>query len=161
MTGRLLHTLLACAFIKSALPGLSQLIGGRTEGCGPWVPAQAMIQSMLEADELANEGVVAAVGTRSFEGELSVEIEFCSVIKWSARGEETSAAEAGPRHPDKAGRDARTALLEILQSLKDAIRTGEVGEQHGGVRDHEGEDPEEFWQKASTTEWNDPGSRAG
>jgi hypothetical protein len=102
---------------------LSSLAGG-LKVRGPWVAAQAMIQGVLETDEFADERVVAAVGTRAFGGELSVEIKFGSVIKRSTRREKSGAAEAWSRHPDKAGWDARAALLKILQALKDSIRTG-------------------------------------
>lgn len=83
-----------------------------------------MIQGVFETDEFADERVVAAVGTWAFGCQLSVKIKFCSVIEWSTRREKARAAEARSRHPDKACRDARTALLKILQALKDSIRTG-------------------------------------
>ncbi len=82
-----------------------------------------MVQSMLEADEFAEDRVVATVGTGAFVGEHSIELKFRSVIAGCCVRHQTRPDQARPGDSHKAGRDALTAGMEILQSFEDLVST--------------------------------------
>jgi hypothetical protein len=88
-----------------------------------------MIQGMLETDEFADNCVVAAVGTWAFGGELLVKIKFGSVIDRDARRDQSCATQTWSRDSDKTSGDGVTAILEVLQALKNSIGTGQARQQ--------------------------------
>ena len=83
---------------------------------------------MLEADEFAEEGCVAAVGVWGFPAEEEVELDFGIEAVWCGV-EEAGAFEAGAGDFDEVAFDGLAAGAGVFQSAEDEVGAGKLVEE--------------------------------
>ena len=86
---------------------------------------EAVVEGVLEADEFAEEGFVAAVGVWGFLAEEVVELDFGIE---AVRGglEEAGAFEAGPCDFDEVAFDGLAAGTGVFQTAADEVGAGKI-----------------------------------
>jgi hypothetical protein len=86
---------------------------------------EVVVEGVLEADEFAEEGVVAAVGVRVVAGEELVELDL-GVEAVGGGLEEAGAFEAGAGDFDEVAFDGVAAGVVVLEAAVDEVGAGEV-----------------------------------
>ena len=107
----------ACGFVETALPAFHETSK---------LSAEAVIESVLEADELPDEGIVAAVGLVSLVGQEAIEIEFRVDIMLRRGLHESCPCQAAARHAHEARGDGVPVLTIVAQAVLDEVRSGQT-----------------------------------
>jgi hypothetical protein len=92
---------------------------------------EAVVEGVLEADELAEEGFVAAVGVRGFLAEEMVELNL-GIETVGCGLEEARALQTRPCDLDETALDTEPTGARIFQTAANEFRTGKLVEEGGG-----------------------------